>query len=561
MAEDAMQETWIAALRSPPRLDRPLAPWLRSVLHNRVINHLRGDRRRRAREKEAIRPSVGASPEELVERLQTQKLLVDRVCALPAPYRQIVVLRYFEGLSSSEIAAQLNLPAPTVRGRLRTALAELRESLERASGGRRAWMVAAESLAGRRPPAGAPGLRAPAAATGPILGGAIALLVLGGLVGMISPGRGRVAPEPASAPGALSVREPVARQSVSPGQALVPTPEGDSFAAPASDQVEAVPATTVAKEGARPPAAPAGLAISGTVRFLGHLPPGEVVDRPGDPFCSRFPAPHRRELAVDRYGGLGGAVVRVAAGWEGRALPPSEPLTFRQRRCQYQPGMQVAQLGQIIALHNEDEVVHEVQAWVGDTPVLARAQAFRGPALELRADWAGQVVRLGCKAHPITSAHVLVSETPFHDVTAEDGRFRLEGLPAGRYQLEAWHPRLGARRLEVSVPSGREVLLELGEVSRPAMVIGPGRCAIAVEGDSPVAQACRREGRRGAKKVMKGMVAQAKKRGQRLECDSCHRNDQDWALQGEARRRFEALLSASGISGTGTRGFRGGGGP
>ncbi len=33
-AEDLVQETWLAALRHPPKTNRPLKPWLRTVLGN-----------------------------------------------------------------------------------------------------------------------------------------------------------------------------------------------------------------------------------------------------------------------------------------------------------------------------------------------------------------------------------------------------------------------------------------------------------------------------------------------------------------------------------------------
>ena len=50
-------------------------------------------------------------------------------------------------------------------------------------------------------------------------------------------------------------------------------------------------------------------------------------------------------------------------------------------------------------------------------------------------------------------------------------------------------------------------------------------------------------GRREAKKVMKAMVASAKKRGVKFECDNCHQNEETWSLNQDARRRFRELLT------------------
>ena len=56
----------------------------------------------------------------------------------------------------------------------------------------------------------------------------------------------------------------------------------------------------------------------------------------------------------------------------------------------------------------------------------------------------GGVFRFGCDAgHGWMSAYVRVLEHPFFSVTAEDGSFRITGLPKGKYKLIAWHPDVG----------------------------------------------------------------------------------------------------------------------
>ncbi|HRP04099.1 MAG TPA: carboxypeptidase regulatory-like domain-containing protein, partial [Opitutaceae bacterium] len=48
------------------------------------------------------------------------------------------------------------------------------------------------------------------------------------------------------------------------------------------------------------------------------------------------------------------------------------------------------------------------------------------------------LVTLRCDIHEHMRALILVLDTPYFVVTDTDGRFRLEGLPAGRYLLKAW---------------------------------------------------------------------------------------------------------------------------
>jgi RNA polymerase sigma factor (sigma-70 family) len=129
-AEDALQETWVAALRAPPGRDRPAQPWLAEVLRNFVRRALRGQGARQAREGRGGEAVAPATPDELLERAQAQRLLADLVMGLDEPFRATVLLRYFEGQSAAEIARAAGVPAGTVRWRLKEGLDRLRARLD-----------------------------------------------------------------------------------------------------------------------------------------------------------------------------------------------------------------------------------------------------------------------------------------------------------------------------------------------------------------------------------------------------------------------------------------------
>jgi hypothetical protein len=64
---------------------------------------------------------------------------------------------------------------------------------------------------------------------------------------------------------------------------------------------------------------------------------------------------------------------------------------------------------------------------------------------------ADQIVKLKCDVHPWMTAFVLVSSHPFFAVTGEDGKFTIANLPAGTYEVEAWHEKLGTQKSKVTV--------------------------------------------------------------------------------------------------------------
>lgn len=140
-AEDAEQDAWLAAMRSPPRAGS-VRGWFRSVLRSRVADGARRGERRRRREESAARPEGQPSAADIVARAEAHRQVVETVLALDEPWRTTVVLRYFEDLTPAEIGARLAIPADTVRARLRRAHDDLRRRLAPADGRRRAaWML------------------------------------------------------------------------------------------------------------------------------------------------------------------------------------------------------------------------------------------------------------------------------------------------------------------------------------------------------------------------------------------------------------------------------------
>lgn len=145
-AEDLAQETLLAALE---RSGRPLSDWkswFSRVLRNRRHSRDRRERRRRQRERHAARSEAAPATDEIMERAETQRRLVEAVFALKEPFRSTVLLRYFEGLGTNEIAERQGVAPATVRSRLKRGLDTLRDSLDRDFGDRKKWATALLAL-------------------------------------------------------------------------------------------------------------------------------------------------------------------------------------------------------------------------------------------------------------------------------------------------------------------------------------------------------------------------------------------------------------------------------
>ncbi|MEO8844823.1 MAG: sigma-70 family RNA polymerase sigma factor [Kofleriaceae bacterium] len=151
-ADDAVQDTYVAALRSPPDPALPARPWLARVLRNATRMAHRASTRRAHREDAFATLGASIGADDVVARAETFRTLVELVLGLGEPYRTVLVRHYFDGDPLAAIARRDGVPEATVRGRHKHALEQLRTQLDaRARGDRGAWFAAFAPLAA--PPA------------------------------------------------------------------------------------------------------------------------------------------------------------------------------------------------------------------------------------------------------------------------------------------------------------------------------------------------------------------------------------------------------------------------
>lgn len=130
-ASDVLQETWLRRWQRPPREVARADGWLRRVAVRLASTHRRAESRRRRREDEAANLANITTPSltETVERLALQRTVSAAVTALAEPYRTVVLLRFYHGLSVDEVAAKTSTTAANVRQRTHRGLAAIRERL------------------------------------------------------------------------------------------------------------------------------------------------------------------------------------------------------------------------------------------------------------------------------------------------------------------------------------------------------------------------------------------------------------------------------------------------
>lgn len=213
--------------------------------------------------------------------------------------------------------------------------------------------------------------------------------------------------------------------------------------------------------------------ITGTVTYDGAVPNLKPIDTSANPACHALhPAPIKNEVLVLGEGQtLANIVVSVKSGLTKKDYPPSsEPVILDQVGCVYTPHVVAVQTGQQLKILNSDNTMHNVHS-------LSRVnKAFNAGMLAAKPGQPKELLKkfnkvekpfiIKCDVHPWMRAYVFTADHPFFTVTKEDGKFAIEGLNAGTYEIEAWHERLPAQTGSVTVTADGTATIDF-VLSRP----------------------------------------------------------------------------------------------
>ncbi|MDE7125928.1 MAG: sigma-70 family RNA polymerase sigma factor [Muribaculaceae bacterium] len=137
IADDIFQETFVKAItniRQGRYTDSGKFPaWITRIAHNLIIDYFR-------QEKAENTTSADASPIDILNRAELSErniedTIVDRqirddirsiILELPAPQKQVLIMRYYRNMSFKQIAAATGVSINTALGRMRYAIINMR---------------------------------------------------------------------------------------------------------------------------------------------------------------------------------------------------------------------------------------------------------------------------------------------------------------------------------------------------------------------------------------------------------------------------------------------------
>jgi len=195
--------------------------------------------------------------------------------------------------------------------------------------------------------------------------------------------------------------------------------------------------------------------ITGTITYEGVVPKFREIKMDADPIClskhGEKVFPQTLVLGPDKT--MGNVFVYIKSNLPKEDIPVStEPVVLSQAGCMYDPHVIGVMVGQPLKVLNPDGTLHNVHALSKINPEFNLAMPkFRKETTRIF-DKAEFMFPIKCDVHPWMSAWISVMPHPYFDTTrASDGMFRINDVPAGEFEIEAWHEKLGTQTQKILV--------------------------------------------------------------------------------------------------------------
>ena len=136
LAEDAVQETYIRALKSKDSLhdDKLFIAWLNKITYSiclRILSKRKNDQSFDEIENQI--EDTGQSQDPLLKAVESEshRNLMRHILDLPDSYKAVILMKYYENMKLNEIAVALDIPPGTVKSRIHTAKKMLRDAISK----------------------------------------------------------------------------------------------------------------------------------------------------------------------------------------------------------------------------------------------------------------------------------------------------------------------------------------------------------------------------------------------------------------------------------------------
>lgn len=161
-------------------------------------------------------------------------------------------------------------------------------------------------------------------------------------------------------------------------------------------------------------------------------------------------------IVVDGQGRLANAVVTLTG--VKRAAPAEAAVT--NEKCRFAPRVQLISSKTAVRTTSKDPILHTTNAQLENGRTLFNV-ALPVPGININKPIAATgPVRLSCNTHPWMRGWMIVTDEAAA-VSGGDGRFTIDNVPPGAYELRVWHEALKGAPQKITVAAGKPTEVSL----------------------------------------------------------------------------------------------------
>jgi len=201
-----------------------------------------------------------------------------------------------------------------------------------------------------------------------------------------------------------------------------------------------------------------GGSIVGTVKLDGGAPAAKMLKIDKDEQVCGHGQKASEELVINSgNAGIRYAVVSLDKIEAGKAMDTT-PVTLDQKECVFAPHVVAVCAGTEVNLLNSDNIMHNLHSWSIRNPAFNEGVSGNGKMVK-KFDMP-EMVKITCDVHKWMNSYLVVKGNPYFAVTDADGKFKIDNVPVGKYEISVWQEKLGKKTAEVAVAAGGEVVAD-----------------------------------------------------------------------------------------------------
>ncbi len=147
---------------------------------------------------------------------------------------------------------------------------------------------------------------------------------------------------------------------------------------------------------------------------------------------------------------------------------PNVPVVIDNVMCAFQPRVSIGYKGNMAINKNTDPVLHNFHGYVNGRTAYNIAVPEKGLQVERKLIRDG-LMTVKCNPHPWMTSYVYIFSHPYAALTNAQGEFSISDIPAGSYEIKAWHEGLGEISLgKINVKAGKDAKVKAEFSTYPA---------------------------------------------------------------------------------------------